>query len=68
MKQYVNTPFSPPRTPRTPFTRTEADLNVPCRCASQVIGWKYEAASEESQQYKIGKFILEKGKIAKAGW
>ena len=43
--------------------------DVKCSACETVLGWKYEAASEESQQYKIGKFILERGKIAKAaGW
>lgn len=33
-----------------------------------VVGWKYEEAFEESQKYKVGKFILEKPKIDKAEW
>jgi hypothetical protein len=28
-----------------------------------VLGWKYVAAEEESQRYKVGKFILETKKI-----
>ncbi|EKV11156.1 Yippee family protein [Penicillium digitatum PHI26] len=31
---------------------------------SGVLGWKYVAAEEESQRYKVGKFILETKKIA----
>ena len=42
--------------------------DVRCAACAAVLGWKYEQASEASQQYKVGKFILEKGKIAKAGW
>ena len=30
------------------------------------MGWKYVAAEEESQQYKIGKFILETKRISTA--
>lgn len=32
--------------------------DVSCVCGS-VVGWKYEGAEEESQRYKVGKFILE---------
>ncbi len=34
------------------------------RCESNV-GWTYLRAYEQSQQYKVGKFILEKGLITK---
>ncbi|KAF2314357.1 hypothetical protein GH714_025659 [Hevea brasiliensis] len=30
-----------------------------CCCCGQIIGWKYEAAHEKSQKYKVGKFVLE---------
>ncbi|XP_068637727.1 protein yippee-like [Aristolochia californica] len=33
------------------------------RCGSDV-GWKYEAAHDESQKYKEGKFILERFKVS----
>lgn len=36
-----------------------------CKVCEGLIGWKYEHASEESQKYKEGKFILEKAKLAK---
>ncbi|KKY23013.1 putative yippee family protein [Phaeomoniella chlamydospora] len=32
------------------------------RCAS-VLGWKYVGADEESQRYKVGKFILETKRV-----
>ncbi|OAY54842.1 protein yippee-like At5g53940 [Manihot esculenta] len=34
-----------------------------CCCCGQIIGWKYEAAHEKSQKYKVGKFVLERGRI-----
>ncbi|KAL3508704.1 hypothetical protein ACH5RR_028105 [Cinchona calisaya] len=40
---------------------TVADLYC-CFCG-QIVGWKYEAAHEESQKYKEGKFVLERGRI-----
>jgi hypothetical protein len=34
-----------------------------------VLGWKYVDAAEDSQKYKVGKFILETKRIAKgAEW
>ncbi len=40
---------------------TVSDLS--CAFCGLVIGWKYDAAEEETQRYKIGKFILETKKI-----
>ncbi|KAH7544101.1 hypothetical protein ACOSP7_030940 [Xanthoceras sorbifolium] len=34
-----------------------------CCCCGQIVGWKYESAHEKSQQYKEGKFVLERGRI-----
>ena len=33
--------------------------DVSCTFCGLVIGWKYDAAEDESQRYKVGKFILE---------
>ena len=34
-----------------------------------MLGWKYVHAEEESQKYKIGKFILETKRVVRAaGW
>ncbi len=33
--------------------------DVRCGFCSSVLGWKYEGAEEESQRYKVGKYILE---------
>ena len=37
--------------------------DVSCTFCGLVIGWKYDAAEEESQRYKVGKFILETKRI-----
>ncbi|XP_028807478.1 protein yippee-like At5g53940 isoform X1 [Neltuma alba] len=31
-----------------------------CCCCGQIVGWKYETVHEKSQQYKEGKFVLER--------
>ncbi|KAK5956901.1 hypothetical protein OHC33_002390 [Knufia fluminis] len=38
-----------------------ADLS--CSICGSLLGWKYVEASEESQKYKVGKFILETKKV-----
>ncbi|TQE04947.1 hypothetical protein C1H46_009418 [Malus baccata] len=40
---------------------TVADIFC-CSCG-QIVGWKYESAHENSQKYKEGKFVLERGRI-----
>ncbi|KAL4937162.1 hypothetical protein BDV06DRAFT_78942 [Aspergillus oleicola] len=37
--------------------------DIDCAFCGSVLGWKYVHAEEESQRYKIGKFILETKKI-----
>ncbi len=37
--------------------------DVSCTFCSTVLGWKYEGAEEETQRYKVGKFILETREI-----
>lgn len=44
--------------PRQLVTGAHTVSDVSCFCGS-VLGWKYVAAEEESQRYKVGKFILE---------
>lgn len=39
-----------------------------CNKCHSLLGWKYDEAFEESEKYKINKFILEKTKIAKLNW
>ena len=45
--------------PRQLVTGAHTVCDVSCALCGSVIGWKYEGAEEESQKYKIGKFILE---------
>ncbi|KAE8348352.1 yippee putative zinc-binding protein [Aspergillus coremiiformis] len=43
--------------------------DISCAFCGSVLGWKYVAAEEESQRYKVGKFILETKRImASASW
>ncbi|KAH7435411.1 hypothetical protein KP509_06G063600 [Ceratopteris richardii] len=37
--------------------------DIYCIHCNQNVGWRYETAYEESQKYKEGKFILERGRI-----
>ncbi|KAL4960929.1 yippee/mis18 family protein [Aspergillus stella-maris] len=37
--------------------------DIDCAFCGSILGWKYIHAEEESQQYKIGKFILETKKV-----
>lgn len=37
--------------------------DISCAICGTVLGWKYVEASEESQKYKVGKFILETKRI-----
>ncbi|CAI9628916.1 yippee family protein [Alternaria burnsii] len=43
--------------------------DISCRSCGSVLGWKYVDAAEDSQKYKVGKFILETKRIVKgAEW
>jgi hypothetical protein len=43
--------------------------DISCRNCNSTLGWKYVGAAEESQKYKIGKFILETSRVVKSvGW
>ncbi len=37
--------------------------DISCAICGSVLGWKYVEASEESQKYKVGKYILETKRI-----
>jgi hypothetical protein len=37
--------------------------DISCTVCGIVLGWKYVAAEEESQRYKVGKFILETKRV-----
>ncbi|KAJ6260574.1 hypothetical protein Dda_4800 [Drechslerella dactyloides] len=43
---------------------TVADIS--CRVCGGNLGWKYIHAEERSQRYKVGKYILETGRVSKA--
>ena len=39
--------------------------DISCAQCGSVLGWKYVAAEEEAQRYKVGKFILETRKVCR---
>ncbi|KAI0996498.1 hypothetical protein K3495_g11683 [Podosphaera aphanis] len=45
------------------LTGVHVVADVSCASCSTVIGWKYLDACEDSQRYKIGKFILEQERV-----
>ncbi|KAJ6092883.1 hypothetical protein N7486_008172 [Penicillium sp. IBT 16267x] len=49
--------------PRQLVTGAHTVSDVSCAFCGSVLGWKYVAAEEESQRYKVGKFILETKRI-----
>ncbi|GAB7360868.1 hypothetical protein MBLNU230_g0854t1 [Neophaeotheca triangularis] len=58
---YVHKPV-----PRQLVTGNHTVGDVSCAQCGSVLGWKYVAAEEEGQRYKIGKFILETRRVVKA--
>jgi hypothetical protein len=55
--------------PRQLVTGAHTVSDISCAQCGSVLGWKYVAAEEESQQYKVGKFILETRKTCRnSGW
>ncbi|PGH31642.1 protein MPE1 [[Emmonsia] crescens] len=50
--------------PRQLVTGAHTVSDIICRFCGSLLGWKYVAAEEESQKYKVGKFILETKKIS----
>ena len=49
--------------PRQLVTGAHTVSDISCSSCGSVLGWKYVAAEEESQRYKVGKFILETKRI-----
>ena len=49
--------------PRQLVTGAHTVSDVSCAFCGTLLGWKYVAAEEEPQKYKVGKFILETKKI-----
>lgn len=55
--------------PRQLVTGQHMVSDVSCSVCGTVLGWKYLEAQEESQRYKVGKFILETKRIrASVDW
>jgi len=58
-----------PREDRILITGLHTVADIYCNECQSILGWKYEEAYEESQKYKVGKFIIEKAKMVKeCGW
>ncbi|KAI9859054.1 MAG: hypothetical protein M1813_007182 [Trichoglossum hirsutum] len=56
-------------TPRHLVTGLHTVSDVSCIFCASVLGWKYVAAEEEAQAYKVGKFILETRRVrGGVGW
>ncbi|KAI9848398.1 MAG: hypothetical protein M1837_000192 [Sclerophora amabilis] len=52
--------------PRQLVTGAHTVSDISCVFCGTVLGWKYVAAEDESQRYKVGKFILETRKVRAA--
>ena len=52
--------------PRQLVTGAHTVGDLSCAQCGSVLGWKYVAAAEEGQKYKVGKFILETGRICRS--
>ncbi|OJD17812.1 hypothetical protein AJ78_02111 [Emergomyces pasteurianus Ep9510] len=50
--------------PRQLVTGAHTVSDITCRFCGSLLGWKYVAAEEESQKYKVGKFILETKRVS----
>lgn len=50
--------------PRQLVTGAHTVCDLSCVICGSVLGWKYLAAEEESQRYKVGNFILETKRIS----
>jgi hypothetical protein len=51
--------------PRQLVTGAHTVSDIHCAQCGSNLGWKYVAAEEESQRYKVGKFILETKRVCK---
>lgn len=50
--------------PRQLVTGAHTVSDISCSSCGNGLGWKYVAAEEETQRYKVGKFILETRRIS----
>ncbi|GAM20852.1 hypothetical protein SAMD00019534_040270 [Acytostelium subglobosum LB1] len=53
---------------RNLLTGMHVVADIYCVQCDEQLGWKYEFAKDESQKYKVGKFILERERIQKENW
>ncbi|KAF2478300.1 yippee-domain-containing protein [Lindgomyces ingoldianus] len=51
--------------PRQLVTGAHTVSDISCRTCTTVLGWKYVDAEEETQKYKVGKFILETRRVVR---
>ncbi|OCK83018.1 yippee-domain-containing protein, partial [Lepidopterella palustris CBS 459.81] len=51
--------------PRQLVTGAHTVSDISCALCGSVLGWKYVAADDESQRYKVGKFILETKRVCR---
>lgn len=47
------------------MTGKHSVADIYCKVCNTYIGWTYFDAFEEKEQYKIGKYVIEMGKIIK---
>ncbi|KAF1810905.1 yippee-domain-containing protein [Eremomyces bilateralis CBS 781.70] len=52
--------------PRQLVTGAHTVCDISCTLCGAVLGWKYIAAEDEAQRYKVGKFILETSRVCKS--
>ncbi|KAK5131205.1 hypothetical protein LTR08_001230 [Meristemomyces frigidus] len=52
--------------PRQLVTGAHTVGDISCAHCGSVLGWKYIAAEEEAQRYKVGKFILETKRVCRS--
>ena len=52
--------------PRQLVTGAHTVGDISCAQCGSVLGWKYIAAEDEGQRYKVGKFILETKKVCRS--
>lgn len=54
--------------PRQLVTGAHTVSDISCAQCGSVLGWKYVAAAEEAQKYKVGKFILETKRVCRSSF
>mmetsp|Transcript_956 Transcript_956/g.2256 ORF Transcript_956/g.2256 Transcript_956/m.2256 type:complete len:109 (-) Transcript_956:1907-2233(-) len=67
VNQAVNVKLGP-KEERVLLTGLHTVCDAICQNCGMVVGWKYEAANNPSQRYKVGKFIVEKAKLHQEAW